>query len=362
MTTLIITLLLSGILAGLIQYFVDFRGLPIYTPTTSNEGVYDAVVPGFWTRLLNFLKRNWQFCGYIVVGIAGAFLVPVIDQLLHLKGVDEYLKCLNDSAAEACNNKEWNLLIIFGYGIISGYSSVRIIRGFGSFIVGNINKSLEEQKEILQKTREELEALKKKLPNSSLTESVEVLPAELNEGTLEYPDICDAADSSETLEGVSSDSACEQFPRPWQGKKWRVARSLKQLLSEVNVLAPARSKKSDGTIGDIAHSQGNSDHNPWVKDSGGTMGIVTALDITHDAKNRCDCNVIAQFLQEKKDKRIKYVIWNRRIMNASAINGSAAWSWRPYSGQNPHDKHIHISVQCDKVICDDDQKWNIKVI
>ncbi len=362
MTTLIITLLLSGIIAGLIQYFVDFKGLPIYTPANTNEGMYISNAPDFWSRMLNFFKRNWQFFGYIVVGIAGAFLVPVIDQLLHLKGVDEYLKCLNNSAAETCKNKEWNLLIIFGYGIISGYSSVRIIRGFGAFIVGNIGKSLEEQKEILKKTREELEALKKKLLNSGLPESVEFQPADITEGTLEYPHFCDAEDAVDILEGVSINSACEQFPRPWAGKKWRVAGSLKQLLNEVNVLAPARNKKSDGTIGDIAHSQGNSDHNPWVKDSGGTMGIVTALDITHDSKNGCDCNVIAQFLQDKKDKRVKYVIWNRRIMNASAINGSAAWAWRPYTGQNPHDKHIHISVQCDKLYCDDNQKWNVKTV
>lgn len=361
MTTLIIALLLSGILAGLIQYFVDFRGLPIYTPpASSNESFFEVVKVGYLTRFLNFLKRNWQLFGYVLVGIAGAFLVPVIDQLLNLKGVHAYLDCLDKNATGVCRNKDWNLLVILGYGIISGYSSVRIIRGFGSFILGNVSKNLTEQKEALQKTREELEALKKKFANTDNAESIAMPRQDLTEGSIEYPHFCDATDFSVGLEGLET-PACKQFPRPWKGKKWRIAVSLKQLISEVNTLAPDRNKKSDGTIGDNIHMQGNSDHNPWVLDSGGNMGIVTAADITHDPAKKCDCNVIAQALHASKDKRVKYVIWNKRIMNASAISGSPAWSWRPYTEQNPHDKHIHISVHCEKELCDDHQKWNLRI-
>ena len=66
---------------------------------------------------------------------------------------------------------------------------------------------------------------------------------------------------------------------------WRVAKSLLLLRNQVNRKAPNRSKVSDGTIGDKAHQSQNSDHNAWVKD--GSVGVVTALDITHDPTDGC---------------------------------------------------------------------------
>jgi hypothetical protein len=355
MFTLVILLLLAGLLSGLVQYFVDFKGLPIYMPSSVNESFVD--MPGFLTKIVNFLNKHWQFFGYIVVGIAGAFLVPVIDQILHLKGIDQYLVCMRQAGQAACEDKPWNLLVIFGYGIISGYSSVRIIRGFGSFIIDNIGKDFEAQKVTIKKLQDEIENLKKKIKGVPIPEETAVIENN-TEGMVEYTDHCDASDVESVLEFAKA-STCVQFAKPWTGKKWRVAASLKQLLAEVNLLAPERSKKSDGTIGDLSHASGNSDHNPWVKDGAKDVGIVTALDITHDAANGCDCNAIAQFMQEKKDKRIKYVIWNRRIMNSSQINDTEAWTWRTYTGKNPHDKHIHISVLCDNVLYDNVEKWHL---
>ena len=43
--------------------------------------------------------------------------------------------------------------------------------------------------------------------------------------------------------------------------------------------------------------------------------------------------------------RVKYIIWNRQIANASPIGSAEAWELRPYTGSNPHNKHIHISVK-----------------
>ena len=60
----------------------------------------------------------------------------------------------------------------------------------------------------------------------------------------------------------------------------RIAKTLDVLRNEINALAPKRSKGSDGWIGDAAHQSRASDHNPWVREGG--VGIVTALDITHD--------------------------------------------------------------------------------
>lgn len=68
---------------------------------------------------------------------------------------------------------------------------------------------------------------------------------------------------------------------------WRVASSLLVLRSQVDALWPGRRKDSDGTIGDANHALSDSDHNPWVKD--GLMGVVTAMDITHDPAKGCDC-------------------------------------------------------------------------
>ncbi|HEX8429685.1 MAG TPA: SH3 domain-containing protein, partial [Longimicrobium sp.] len=105
--------------------------------------------------------------------------------------------------------------------------------------------------------------------------------------------------------------------------KWRTAKSLLKLLEQVNAMAPGRGKKFDGTIGDTSHiKRGKSDHNP-NKD-----GIVTALDITHDPDDGCDCGKIAAALAASRDPRIKYIIYDSRIMSSKV----SPWTWRPYTG------------------------------
>ena len=77
-----------------------------------------------------------------------------------------------------------------------------------------------------------------------------------------------------------------------QVRGWRVAESLQRLLEQVNQMAPDRNKASDGSIGDPRHQSRASDHNPWVID--GNIGVVTARDITHDPRNGCDAQKIAE--------------------------------------------------------------------
>lgn len=132
---------------------------------------------------------------------------------------------------------------------------------------------------------------------------------------------------------------------------WRVAKSLEKLRAQINILAPDRSKASDGTIGDAAHTSRSSDHNPWVQD--GSTGVVTALDITHDPKNGVDCQKIADALVKAKDSRIKYIIWNHKIISSE----TSPWVWRKYSGSNPHTRHIHISVKSSKGLYDSEKEW-----
>jgi GH24 family phage-related lysozyme (muramidase) len=138
---------------------------------------------------------------------------------------------------------------------------------------------------------------------------------------------------------------------------YRRAKALDTLTAQVNALAPGRSKKSDGWIGDAAHSSRASDHNPWVKD--GSMGIVTAMDFTHHP-GVFDAYQFAETLRARGDPRIKYVISNRRIYSGTG-QGQPAWVWRKYNGSNPHDKHTHISVKSDKAHYDSTAPWDLGV-
>jgi peptidoglycan hydrolase-like protein with peptidoglycan-binding domain len=131
---------------------------------------------------------------------------------------------------------------------------------------------------------------------------------------------------------------------------WRLAKSLETLRKQINEAAPGRSKASDGTVGDAAHATRASDHNPWVKD--GAVGVVTALDITHDPLNGVDCAAIAEALRASRDPRLKYIIWNRRIWTPTQSP-----NWRAYKGVNPHDRHVHVSVISTKARYDNEGPW-----
>ena len=132
---------------------------------------------------------------------------------------------------------------------------------------------------------------------------------------------------------------------------WRVAKSLLILRDQINQFAPHRNTDSDGTIGDEHHAHTNSDHNPQVMD--GNIGVVTAIDITHDPYHGCNAQAIVDALVESKDKRIKYIIWNKRIISASV----QPWIWRDYHGASPHDKHFHLSVVPVKALYDYTLPW-----
>lgn len=131
---------------------------------------------------------------------------------------------------------------------------------------------------------------------------------------------------------------------------WRLARSLETLREQINARAPDRDKSSDGAIGDEAHASRSSDHNPWVRD--GAMGVVTAIDVTHDPVRGVNAGALAETLRASGDPRIKYIISNRRIANSGQ-------PWRAYSGANPHDKHFHVSVRPEKSRYDSIAPWNL---
>jgi hypothetical protein len=91
-----------------------------------------------------------------------------------------------------------------------------------------------------------------------------------------------------------------------------------------------RKKTSDGLLPSAAHMKQspNSDHNTGL-----------AVDLTHDPKNGIDCVEIFEKLKE--DKRVSYLIFQGQIWSKQ----KAKQGNRKYTGTNPHNKHLHISIE-----------------
>lgn len=136
---------------------------------------------------------------------------------------------------------------------------------------------------------------------------------------------------------------------------WRVARSLDTLLAEINEAAPNRSKISDGSIGDPAHSSRESDHNP------NPAGVVRARDFTHDIAGGLDCRYLAAQLTKLYKAGHPalgsgaYTIWNRHILSRDRFSEG----WRPYTGTNPHEHHLHQSVATAASGYDSPARWGV---
>lgn len=101
------------------------------------------------------------------------------------------------------------------------------------------------------------------------------------------------------------------------------------VLRQATALRPLRKKASDGLLPSAAHMKQspNSDHNTGL-----------AVDLTHDPKNGIDCVEIFELI--KADKRVKYLIFQGKIWSKE----KAAQGNREYTGSNPHNKHLHISI------------------
>ncbi len=142
--------------------------------------------------------------------------------------------------------------------------------------------------------------------------------------------------------------------------KWRVANSLGAtgklgLLGEINRSAPNRRKDEDGAIGDAAHSNRTSDHNPCT-----CHKVVCARDFTHDPEGGFHAHKFADWLAARlktgQEGRVKYIISNNRICSGPGQPYSPG-VWREYNGSNPHNKHVHVSVAHPPDLFDDSQEW-----
>ena len=101
----------------------------------------------------------------------------------------------------------------------------------------------------------------------------------------------------------------------------------RKALTDATVVSPNRAQNFEGIMGDASHQTRKSDHN-----SG------NAFDLTHDPAHGIDCNILSKSVIY--DRRVKYVIWNRRIYEVS----KPGLGWQVYTGINGHTHHMHVSI------------------
>lgn len=109
---------------------------------------------------------------------------------------------------------------------------------------------------------------------------------------------------------------------------WREAKSLQQLEKEIQQYFPGT---TTWEIGDSAHQSRASDHNP------NDANVVCAKDILGDGG--IDLQDLADHLTGNPHPDLRYVIHDHYIYERS--NDYRA---RSYSGSNPHETHLHVSV------------------
>ena len=105
------------------------------------------------------------------------------------------------------------------------------------------------------------------------------------------------------------------------------------VLRQATAICPSRMKASDGLLPSAAHihQNPNSDHNTGY-----------AVDLTHDRLGGIDCAEL--FIKLQDDPRVKYLIFKGHIWSKQKGTDN-------YTGPNPHNKHLHISIKDE---CGDD--------
>lgn len=118
--------------------------------------------------------------------------------------------------------------------------------------------------------------------------------------------------------------------------------ALVELRAEFNRLTPNRDKGADGWIGDKAHQQEVSDHNP------DSAGRVLAVDIDSTGPWPEAFNTYVERVRDQQRTelpRLEYIIWNKQICSRHS-----GWAWLPYSAtDDQHTGHAHFSGRHDHV-------------
>lgn len=123
----------------------------------------------------------------------------------------------------------------------------------------------------------------------------------------------------------------------------RPPKSLTNALAQADAIAPNRHRdpESDGICADPRHlAGGTSDHIP------DSRGIPHAVDVDHDPENGYDAHAWADTVRTRCDQGgpdappCTYIISNHRIASAQY-----EWTWRTYTGDDPHESHAHYSIR-----------------
>lgn len=146
---------------------------------------------------------------------------------------------------------------------------------------------------------------------------------------------------------------------------WVLVPCLVALRDEFNELNPDRDKSTDGSIGDQAHADRSSNHNPdetgnTPHEDSDSKNEVHAIDV--DATGpwpspmTFDLGIeeLRKRHQRGDDDRLIEIIWNRR--RATPESG---WNWKNYTGDNAHTQHAHLASSYNSSREADTSPWGL---
>lgn len=91
-----------------------------------------------------------------------------------------------------------------------------------------------------------------------------------------------------------------------------------------------------------APGRGTGDHARGLALDFMTYELGDGVDEPGPVRDWVGSQIAAYVLANRRRLNVSYVIWRRRI--ASAVS-EPPWSWRPYTGDNPHTDHVHVSFR-----------------
>ncbi|WP_080055297.1 hypothetical protein [Spirosoma aerolatum] len=136
----------AGSIGGLIGYLVFVKGLRLPPDANSGGASFSVDAPSsIWERLYAFIRNHWELFAYLLLGISGALLVPLINIWVGggLKGIEELASQLlpTDKAGTANELTTWQKLIVFDYGLVFGYAANRLFGGLTNALLARIGNT-----------------------------------------------------------------------------------------------------------------------------------------------------------------------------------------------------------------------------
>ncbi|RXM53046.1 MULTISPECIES: M23 family metallopeptidase [unclassified Chryseobacterium] len=119
----------AGTIAGLVNFFYSYLSLPI-KPKPKEETEALSAEEESWS--MPPLTWKLALTGYIIIGIAGALLTPLIHAVVELKGINNILD-------------KKDQLVILGYAIVFGFSTNRILSSISESILKKVENLLVEK-------------------------------------------------------------------------------------------------------------------------------------------------------------------------------------------------------------------------